>query len=121
MKLQIHIPFKLPSLNEYTAACRGNRYAGAKMKKDIEVSLYPFMIRKPHFDCPVKVSFEWHEANRRRDLDNLSFSKKFILDALTACGILTDDSPKYVVALEDTFVYDNEYGVKITIEERTQQ
>ena len=116
----IHIPFKLPSLNEYTAACRGNRFVGAKMKKDIEVSLYPFLLRKPHFENPVKVSFEWHEANKRRDLDNVAFAKKFILDAMVACGILTNDSPKYVVALEDTFVHATEYGVRITIEERTQ-
>ena len=32
----IEIPEKLPSLNEYINACRSNRYAGAKMKREVE-------------------------------------------------------------------------------------
>ena len=31
---------RLPSFNEYTTACRSNKYIGAKMKKDIEEQIY---------------------------------------------------------------------------------
>lgn len=35
------IPGRLPGLNDYTAANRYNRYAGAKMKKDTEEKALP--------------------------------------------------------------------------------
>ena len=34
--MQIEIPFRLPSLNQYINECRKNRYAGANMKKNID-------------------------------------------------------------------------------------
>jgi Holliday junction resolvase RusA-like endonuclease len=58
----------------------------------------------------------WIEENRRRDLDNVSGSRKFILDALVKAGVLPDDSPKYVRAFTDTFGYAKEAKVIIEIE-----
>ena len=43
--ITVEIPFRLPSLNQYINECRRNRYAGAKMKKDVEL-----MKRCPLFD-----------------------------------------------------------------------
>ena len=36
---------KLPTLNEYTLACRGNKYTGAKSKKDIENTIGWYIIK----------------------------------------------------------------------------
>lgn len=103
------IKAKLPSLNDYTDACRNSRYKGAQMKKDAEQLICAYIkISKTvcPVDTPVEVHFEWHEANKRRDLDNIAFAKKFILDSLQKCKIIPNDSQKYVKALYDK-VYDD--------------
>lgn len=45
---------------------------------------------------PCKLKITWYEPNRRRDVDNVVFGVKFILDELVACGIIPNDSQKYV-------------------------
>ena len=81
---------KLPSLNEVIRENRANRYAGAKLKKDIE-SIIGWAIKaaklKPIIN-PCVIDIEWHEATKRRDVDNIHSSVKFILDALVKNGIL---------------------------------
>lgn len=63
---------------------------------------------------PLAISFEfYHGDNRRRDSDNGVSS---ILDTLTDCGILTDDSWQIVRELEvKNFFKKNEPYVIITI------
>ena len=110
--------FRLPSLNEYTRACRTNAYVGAKMKSDIEEQLM-WAIKAQGIKRPngrVLVRFVWREKTKKRDLDNIAFAKKFILDAFVHMGVLEDDSQKYVVGFEDWLVQ-GEDGVRVTIEE----
>lgn len=110
------IPFRLPSLNEYIAVCRQNRFAGAQFKKkwDKEIGLYVSRLRRP--ENVVRIHFTWYEPNHRRDVDNVAFAKKFILDAMVSRGILQDDSPRYVIGFTDEFRYGAE-KVIIRIEE----
>lgn len=54
--------------------------------------------------------------NKKRDIDNVSSAKKYILDALQRAKILKNDSPKYVVAHKDEFKYDRDSGDKVIIE-----
>lgn len=93
----------LPSLNDYTKACRGNRYSGATMKKKQEklicTAIREAVLRgscKPMENYPTSIEIVWYEPNSRRDIDNITFATKFILDALVKSGILKDDSRKYV-------------------------
>ena len=108
---------KLPSLNEYINACRTNRYAGAEMKRQAQTEIGYFINRFPRFEKPVKIRFTWLEGNKRRDLDNVCFAKKFILDAMVECGKLQDDNRKNVTGFTDTFQYGDEWGVIIEVEE----
>lgn len=100
----------LAGLNEYTKACRGNRYAGAKMKKDAEAIIknYIFLQGIKPLKGKVRLAFRWYEPNRKRDLDNICFAKKFILDALVASGTIEADSWRCVVGFTDNFFVDNE-------------
>lgn len=111
------INMKLPSLNEYINACRKNRYAGAEMKKRIESNIAYFIAKLPRFERPIKIHFHWIEGNKRRDLDNVAFGKKFILDALVKCGKMKDDNRKCVTGFIDTFEYGPETKVILYIEE----
>ena len=112
----VEIPLKLPSCNDYINECRKNRYAGAKMKAEIEESIGWYLMKLPKFEKPVKINFKWIEGNKRRDLDGICFGKKFILDALVKSGKLTDDNRNYVYAFTDTFEYAKETKVILTIE-----
>jgi len=102
------IHFKLPSLNDYILACRRNKYAGAKMKRDIERNI-GWEIKIDNVQPvanPCIVCMTFIEGNRRRDIDNVESGKKYILDALVSNGILQGDSPKWVVAAPSFTVYD---------------
>jgi len=115
--VKCEINMKLPSLNEYINACRSNRFQGGKMKKDLENDISVFIAKLPRFEKPVRIHFHWVEGNKRRDLDNVAFAKKFILDALVKNGKLKDDNRKCVTAFTDTFEYSNETKVILEITE----
>lgn len=116
--MKIEIPLKLPSLNEYINKCRYNRFAGATMKKQIQSDIGWYIKKLPHYSKPVKITFTWHEANNKRDLDNICYAKKFILDAMQECGVIDNDNRKCVVAFEDRFPTPGKnYYVEVYVEE----
>lgn len=99
---------KLAGLNDYTKACRTNKYVGAQMKNRAEMYILAY-IRKQNiglFFGRVKLNFRWYEENRKRDLDNICFAKKFILDALVASGTIEADGWRCVVGFTDEFYID---------------
>ena len=116
-KYTVVVPLKLLSLNEYVNLCRGNRFAAARYKEDIEKAITKYLSNLPKFNNPIHISFIWVEANKRRDLDNICYAKKHILDALVKSGKLKDDSRKYVVGFTDSFQYANTFQVILEIKE----
>lgn len=114
---ELEIPYKLPSLNDYINECRKNRYAGANMKLKIESDIAWYIKTLPQYKNPIKVHFHWIEGNKRRDLDNVCFAKKFILDCMVKCGKLKDDNRNCVTGFTDTFEYGKETKVILYIEE----
>ena len=52
------------------------------MKRNAQDSIAWFIKALPRFEHPVTIDFHWIDRTMRRDLDNISFAKKFILDAL---------------------------------------
>lgn len=111
------IPIKLPSLNDYIRVCRCNKFQANKMKVDIERQIGLFLVKMPKMDNPIKIHFHWIEGNKKRDLDNICFAKKFILDAMVKYGKLKDDNRKCVTAFTDSFSYGDKTQVIIRIEE----
>lgn len=114
---KIEIPMKLPSLNQYINECRRNKYVGARMKKQIESQLAFYINQLPKYENPIKINFLWIEGNKKRDLDNVCFAKKFILDCMVKCGRLKDDNRNCVTGFTDTFEYGKETKVILQIEE----
>ena len=111
------IDMKLPSLNDYTAMCRGNKYQAAKYKRDLETEIGLFLGKLPRFEKPIQIHFHWIEGNKRRDYDNVAFAKKFILDALVKKGKLKDDNRRFVTGFTDSFEYGKETKVILLIKE----
>ena len=74
-------------------------------------------MKLPRFEKPIKITFTWIEANKKRDLDNVAFAKKFILDAMVKYKKLKDDNRKFVTGFTDKFMYSKENKVILDIEE----
>lgn len=115
------VPGRLPSLNDYINACRSHWSQGMQMKRkteeDILWAIKGAQSRK-HLQPasgPVVIHFEWHEADKRRDLDNIYSAKKYILDAMQRAGIIKNDNRQHVRGLYDTIVDDDKDGVVVTI------
>ena len=110
------IPGRMEGCNVFY---RLHRYAQANVKRESEQRTIA-AIEKAHMH-PVnqcKVHFYWYEPNHKRDLDNIAFSKKYILDGIVKAGILKDDKPKYVKGFTDHFGYDKENPrIEVEIEE----
>ena len=121
MKYTFEIKRRLPSFNEYIEACRTNKYVGAKMKKNIEYEIWLYIMQQLkgiNIKGPVRINFTWVEENGKRDLDNICFAKKFILDALVKSGVLRDDNREVVSGFRDNFEYAKESKVIVELEER---
>ena len=107
MKLVIYT--SLPGLNDYTLACRGNKYAAASMKKRAE-EMIQWHIRSQlknwQTEKPIYLKYLWVEKDRRRDKDNVAFARKFVQDALVKSGTIPNDGWKNIVGFEDAFEVD---------------
>lgn len=101
---------RLPSLNEYTLACRGNKFSANNMKIKAEklILSHARATKLQRIDkYPIKLKISWYEPNKRRDIDNVVFSTKFIQDALVKGGYIENDSQKYITKLEHEVYVDN--------------
>ena len=105
MTYKVTIPMKLPSLNDYVKACRTNVYVANKFKQDLEGDIAVFLSGLPKFTKPITIHFHWVEQNRKRDIDNVAYAKKHILDAMVKMGCLKDDNRNCVAAFTDTFEF----------------
>lgn len=120
MKYKFEIDRRLPSYNEYSNENRKNRYAGAKMKKNIEITISNCILSKlkqVKITKPVFITFTWIEENKKRDLDNICFAKKFILDALQKTNIIENDNSRHITGFTDKFEYSDKSKVIVELEE----
>ncbi|ACA63327.1 putative Holliday junction resolvase [Lactobacillus phage c5] len=112
---------RLDSLNEYTKACRANRYGANAMKRKNEKKVIEGIkcagLKKVE-EYPLNLYIVWYEPNKRRDIDNITFATKFIQDALVKSGILEDDSQKYIVGVLHRVLVDRK-NPRIEVELRT--
>lgn len=117
MRALLVIPGRFPGLNDYISALNSNRYAGnaMKQKETSRVMSLAMNSELPSFTEPVKIRITWFEQTRKRDIDNVCFAQKFILDGLVRAGIIHDDSQKYVFGIIHRFTHDK-YNPRIEIE-----
>ena len=105
---KIEIPFRLPSLNEYIKASKvikGKWNAGNQMKQDKQKDIMMYLNKLPKYEKPIKIHFHWIEENKRRDLDNVCFAKKFILDSMVKAGKLKDDNSNLLLRTDRSGSY----------------
>lgn len=96
MRHRFSIPGTLPTLNEYVTKERTNRFMAAKAKREAQ-DYIEWAIKASHvpaFTDHVYIGFVWIRPDARSDKDNVTFAKKFILDALQEADVIKRDSWK---------------------------
>ena len=66
---------------------------------------------------PCVIYIDWHEATKRRDVDNIQSSQKFVLDAMVKNGVLKNDNRRYVKQIYHEIVDDKKDFVVVKIKE----
>ena len=114
---------RLPGLNDYTRACRSHWSKGAEYKRRVEESIIWYIkaaqgrgLLHPT-SGRIVLHIEWHESDMRRDVDNIVFAKKFILDAMQKAGIIPDDNRKHVAGVFDEIIDDKTDYVRVWLKE----
>ncbi len=120
-KQEFTIHQRMPNLNDYINACKKNRFAGSAMKSEWDQVVMDEALAAGlgRFTEPVVIEFHWYEPNENRDIDNVAFAKKFILDGLQEYGVLINDNYKYVKGFTDHFHYDGTAKVHVIMTEVT--
>lgn len=122
MDYQAYIPFGLPDLNNYNKTSRSPQFGAImanNIKQNVEHTICAVLPFRKGWEprYPLRASFVWHVTNRKKDLDNIAFGQKFILDALQKKGIIAGDGMKYIAELNHRYVLGPETGVEIFLEE----
>jgi Holliday junction resolvase RusA-like endonuclease len=120
--VKIIIQGELPDYKTYDQAARSHRFMASQMKKEATevVRLYALAAKaQPVIKYPVSIHITWYSKDARKDIDNVCFAKKFILDGLVQAEVLKDDSRKYVESIVDRFEIDPlSPRVEVTIVEK---
>lgn len=90
---ELWIPGRLPGRNAVTSANRASIGYGASVKRDATASVYAAAVEAGSVWIPGGWwLFEWREANKRRDPDNIESGIKFIFDGLQEAGVIDNDN-----------------------------
>lgn len=115
---------KLPTINDIIRRTNRNRFVGARLKADTDAIIKNYIYesldagRIKKVKKPVVILIDYYEG-KRRDVDNIQSSQKFILDSLVEAGVLVDDSQKYVKQIyHRIFNSKKEYSVVYLLEEK---
>lgn len=99
------IPGPLPGANDVMG--KGSRWTYRALKKRwqgiIGLCILQAKLKPMQRAC---IEYHWHEPNKRRDLDNITFAIKFANDALVEAGILPDDGWDEIGMITHTFAVD---------------
>jgi Holliday junction resolvase RusA-like endonuclease len=96
-------------LNDYITTQRTRYHARANREKQRWTDLCAgYASGLGTVETPIRVRINWYEKNARRDVDNVAFSVKFILDGLVRAGVIPNDSQRYVRSIEHHVLIDRE-------------
>ena len=103
--MKFTIQGELPDLNTYINAERGNRYAGASLKKKATDKVFWSIKDNDKFEN-VTLYIAYYCKNKRKDKDNIAFAKKFIFDGLQKAGTIKNDGFNNVQGWHESWYVD---------------
>lgn len=118
--MKLVIPLPLIDLNTYIRVERGHWSKAAKAKKECTniCKIHSLKAKNEGLEIPTpfKATFEWYVKDKRKDLDNIAFQKKFILDGMIEAGLIENDGYKQHRQSEDIYLIDKNERVEIEFE-----
>ena len=117
MRQTFEIPGRFCSLNDFLDMDYRSRDHAKKRYDNLVAMSAKVAGVKP---CRKRIRYHvlWVEQNRRRDLDNVAFGKKFIQDGLIKAGIIRNDTHHEIAGFSDDFAYDSKNPrIVVTLEE----
>jgi Holliday junction resolvase RusA-like endonuclease len=115
--MKFTIQGELTDLNTYINAERTHRQSGAKIKKsNTDLCLWQLKGLKPIAGLHI-IHFKWYMPNKMKDPDNISFAKKYILDAMVKAGIIENDGWRNIAGFIDEFEVDSKPKIEIEFKE----
>lgn len=122
MKQILHIPNRLPGMNEMIDAAKVRKggfslYAEMKKRYGLEIALLVKMQKLIPFRTAIDIDFHWYEVAKKRDKDNIAAGKKIILDALVDTEIIGNDDWRYINSFRDFFHIADKESVRIIMKE----
>ena len=106
MEQTFEIPGRFVSLNEFLDMHYHDRKT-TKREHDVRVACAAMAAGVRPCGRRITYHVHWVEENRRRDLDNVAFAKKFIQDGLIKAGIISNDTHHEIAGFSDSFGYDS--------------
>lgn len=109
--LKVIIKGELPDLNTEIneAKKHWSYYAKHKQYWTNYIALTVQSQKLPKIISPIKPKFIWYTKNERKDCDNISFAKKYILDGFVKAGLIENDNRKCIKGFNgDDFKVDKE-------------
>ena len=122
MKQTFEIRATLPSLNEIidSSKTHWSKYASPKKGYTEIVAAFARQQLKPVENYPVDIEIHWFCKDKKKDKDNISAGKKFIMDGLVKSGILLSDGWMHVGDFTDKFSVDRRNPkIVVTIKENS--
>lgn len=106
----LRIKGELTDLNNYIRVERSNKFWAAKVKEEETNRIY---LECKSQQIPVQkkgcfIVFQWYSKDHRKDKDNISFAKKFILDGLVLAKVIESDRWDFISGFLDLFYIDAE-------------
>jgi Holliday junction resolvase RusA-like endonuclease len=111
---------QLAGANEAFGAANRNRYVGARIKRaeTKRCAMAAIAARLSKIENPVRLRFHWVEPHKRRDLDNIRYAAKYILDGMREARVLPNDGWSWVVGMSDSWAVDKvRPRIEVTVEE----
>lgn len=107
----LKIPGELADLNTFIDSLKASRWGGQKIK-NVETERVAWLAKvqkiAPVQNYPVQIKYVWYMKDRRKDIDNVAFAKKYINDGLVQAGVLENDGQKQIDGFSDEFFIDKD-------------
>lgn len=104
--IKFTIEGELPSANEIIAIAKRHPMAYSSLKKKSTDIVRFSCLTIPKIKTPAIFIITYYCKNKRKDLDNIAFAKKFLFDGLIKAGKLENDGWGEIKSWEEHFEID---------------
>ena len=102
IKGKYHGNHTAPGWNDRISASAKHPRAGGRMESDFVMvcsNHIRYQLKKARIEKPIRITYIFHESDKRRDLGNIAYIDKPFEDALQVCKVLENDNQTWVKEL----------------------